>query len=126
MKEPEKVPELDDAIASHARAICAGDLKRAEAFAAPAVLAAHRAVFTPPCTGSPADFIELGRARIGFQYVSKVRFTLGERQLPMLIRWRRAENGKWQIAEAEDLSGKRSPWSDIPPLGAGRTENRSA
>ncbi len=125
MKEPDKFPELDDAIAAHARAVCGGDLKSAEAFAADAALAAHRAVFTAARADSPADFVELGRARIGFQYVSKMRFTLGERNLTALLRWRLEDDGKWRIAEIEDLSGKRSPWSDIPPPAA-RTENGNA
>ena len=126
MKKPDKFPEMDEAIAAHARAICAGDLKTAEAFAAPPALAAHRAVFTAARAGSPVDFVELGRARIGFQYVSKMRFTLGERNLTILIRWRREDDGKWRVAETEDLSGKRSPWSDIPPPGTARTEKANA
>ncbi len=126
MKEPEKFPELDDAIAAHARAVCASDFEAAEAFATSGVLTAHRRVFSAERIGSSADFIELGRARIGFQFVSKIRFTSGKRMLLMLIRWRREEDAKWRIAEIEDLSGKRSPWSDIPPIGAPRPENRDA
>jgi|YelNatPaOPRAMG01_1025707.scaffolds.fasta_scaffold15145_4 hypothetical protein len=125
MKEPDRFPELDEAIVAHARAVCRGDLRNAEAFAADAALAAYRAVFTGGQAASPADFAELGRARIGFQFVSKMRFTLGERNLTALLRWRREDDGKWRIADVEDLSGKRSPWSDIPPP-ATRTENNNA
>lgn len=125
MKEPDKFPELDQAIAVHARAICAGDLGSAEAFVASDALANHREVFAARGS-SPADFTELGRARIGFQYMSKMRFTFGERRLPMLVRWRRERDGKWRIAEIEDLSAKRSPWSDIRPRAAARMENGNA
>ena len=72
--------------------------------------------------GSIKEFIKLGRARIGVQHMSKIRFVTDGEPLLMVNRWRE-ENGAWRIADSEDLSGKRSPWSDIEIPEALRSAN---
>lgn len=127
MKEPDKVPELDEAIVLHARAVAAGESEAAEKYVTSAAMESHRALFQGVSSADASNsFEELGRARIGFQYVSKMRFTLGDRKLPVLIRWKHDEDGAWRIAETEDLSVKRSPWSDIQPRRVEPRENRDA
>ncbi len=54
--------------------------------------------------------------------MSKIRFLTDGAPLLMVNRWRE-ENGAWRIAESEDLSGKRSPWSDIEVPAALRSAN---
>ncbi len=128
MKEADKVPALDEAIVLHARAVTADESEAAEKYVTPLAMESHRALFrsVSGADASTNSFEELGRARIGFQYVSKMRFTLGDRKVPVLIRWKHEEDGAWRIAETEDLSGKRSPWSDIQPRRVEPRENRGA
>ena len=109
-------PELDKAIAEYANAITSGDLQKAESFLSDGADGSHREFASKIAKGSIKGFIALGRSRIGFQHMSKVRFLTEGEPLLILNRWRQ-ENGAWRIASTEDLSGKRSPWSDIetPP-----------
>jgi hypothetical protein len=116
MKGHAEFPELDHAIDAHARAIVAGDLSAARAFlsssAESSAKEAHDAFVSKIARDSIKEFVKLGRARIGMQHMSKIRFLTGDEPLLMVNRWRE-ENGAWHIAESEDLSGKRSAWSDI-------------
>jgi hypothetical protein len=109
-------PELDKAIDDHARAIVAGNIAIAEALLSDGAQESHRQFAAKIPKGSIKGFVALGRSRIGFQHISKVRFLTDREPLLILNRWRE-ENGAWRIASTEDLSGKRSPWSDIetPP-----------
>lgn len=125
MKGHAEFPELDKAIEDHARAIVAGDIVSAEAFLSDDARASHSRFASKIVKGSIKEFIALGRSRIGFQHISKVRFLTGGEPLLILNRWRE-ENGAWRIASTEDLSGKRSPWSDIePPRGLKRDSNHA-
>ena|ERR1700676_1140331 len=127
MKGHAEFPELDKAIDEHAHAIVAGDLKAAKALLSNGANQAHEEFVSKIEKGSIKEFIKLGRARIGVQHMSKIRFVTDGEPLLMVNRWRE-ENGAWRIADSEDLSGKRSPWSDIEipealrsANGAGRT-----
>ena len=75
--------------------------------------------------GSIKEVIKLARARIGEQHMSKIRFLTDGEPLLMVNRWRE-ENGAWRIADSEDLTGKRSPWSDIEVPKALRSANSAA
>ncbi len=113
MKGHAEFPELDHAIEAHARAIVAGDRDAARAFLSnTANIDSHEAFAAKIASGSIKEFVKLGRARIGMQHMSKIRFLTGDEPLVMVNRWRE-ENGAWCIADSEDLSGKRSAWSDI-------------
>jgi hypothetical protein len=54
------------------------------------------------------DFELIARARLGLQYIAKVRFHGDGGELTLQCRWR-DENGMWRIAEVADV-GMRSPW----------------
>lgn len=114
MKGHAEFPELDKAIEEHARAIVAGDLASAEAFLSDGAQELHNEFTSKITRGSLKGFVALMRSRIGFQHISKIRFLTDAEPLLILNRWRE-ENGAWRIASTEDLSGKRSPWSDIEP-----------
>src|SRR5271166_4079096 len=112
MKGHAEFPELEKSIDAHANAIMAGDLKTASSFlSANATESQHNFASKPP-KGAIRSYLKLGRARIGAQHMSKIRFLTDGDPLLMVNRWRE-ENGAWRIAGSEDLSGKRSPWSDI-------------
>jgi hypothetical protein len=109
-----KVPDLNERIAAHARAVIAGDDATAEAFVASASLAPWRAACASIKGQYPfRDFDLLARAKIGMQYMAKTRFHGAHGVSTLLIRWKKLD-GTWTIADAEDITGKRSPWTDIP------------
>ena len=122
MKGHAEFPELDKAIDAHARAIAAGDVSAASAFLSPSANNSHDEFVSKIAQGSIKEIIKLGRARIGAQHMSKIRFVTDGEPLLMVNRWRE-ENGTWRIADSEDLSGKRSPWSDIEIPAALRSAN---
>ena len=108
-----KVPELDERIAEHARVLIASDDRAAEAMVTPAGLAVWRAVAAAISARGPLEGYKLlACAKIGMQFMAKTRFSGAGGTLTLLIRWKQT-NGKWMIAEAEDISDKRSPWSDL-------------
>ncbi len=121
MKGHAEFPELDSAIDLHARAIQKGDLAAANAFLS-GVNNAHEQFVAKIKKGSIKEIIKLARARIGEQHMSKIRFLTDAEPLVMVNRWRE-ENGAWRIADTEDLTGKRSPWSDIEVPKALRSAN---
>ncbi len=125
MKGHAEFPELEDAIDRHAHAIVEGDRSAAKAFLSSAANRSHDEFVSKIEKGSIKSFIKLGRARIGMQHMSKVRFITDGEPLLMVNRWRE-ENGTWRIADSEDLSGKRSPWSDIEIPEALRSANGAA
>ncbi|MGO9604497.1 MAG: hypothetical protein ACLQAT_14100 [Candidatus Binataceae bacterium] len=115
-----KLPELQERIAQHAKAVIAGDATAVEAFVAPQGLATWRAAAASIDGGRPLDSFELlACAKIGMQFMAKTRFRGAKGAALLLIRWKQSD-GKWIIAEAEDITGKRSPWSDIPHYTAER------
>ena len=124
MKGHAEFPELDRAIDTHARAIASGDLQAAKAFLSHANQP-HDEFVSKIAKGTIKEIVKLGRARIGAQHMSKIRFLTDGEPLLMVNRWRE-ENGMWRIADSEDLSGKRSPWSDIEIPAALRSANGSA
>jgi hypothetical protein len=124
MKGHAEFPELDKAIDAHANAIAAGDVPAAKTFLSVAN-PSHDDFVAKAAKASVKEVIKLGRARIGAQHMSKIRFLTDGEPLLMVNRWRE-ENGAWRIADTEDLSGKRSAWSDIEIPTALRSANGAA
>lgn len=126
MKGRTEVPELDEAIAAHGRALESGGLDAACAFVSDAARDSYRTAMAEVLRAGPlAGFEPAAKARIGFQYISKVRFSRNGKSVVLLNRWRN-EDGAWRIAEVEDLSNKRSSWSGIEIPSALRTRNGHA
>ena len=108
-----KLPELDARIAAHANAVIAGDENVANSFVTNAAVANARAAIAPLDAARPVtDFELLACAKIGQQFIAKTRFFATNAAFTLLIRWKNID-GSWMIADAEDISTKRSPWSDI-------------
>jgi hypothetical protein len=122
MKGHAEFPELEKAIDEHAHAIASGDLATARVFLSSSANESHDQFLSKVAKVSIKGFAKLGRARIGMQHMSKVRFFTDGEPFLMMNRWRE-ENGAWRIADSEDLSGKRSPWSDIEVPTALRSAN---
>ena len=126
MIHQDKIPELREAIASHAAALAAGDSATAEAFALPGAIETHRqAAAEIARIAQPVKVETLALAKVGFQYISKLRFTGAGAMRRVLYRWRKEADSKWRIAAVEDTTGKRSPWSDIPDLAAAAAQARA-
>jgi len=131
MKQLENIDDLREAIATHAESLAACDSAKAEAFALPGAIEAYRqAAAEIARIAQPRRVETLALAKIGFQYISKLRFTNGAAMRRVLYRWRKEAEGKWVIVSVEDTTGKRSSWSDIPDLAAAiaqvRAENGNA
>ena len=131
MKKLDDITELRDAIATHAAALAAGDSAAAEKFVLPQAIETHRqAAAEIARIPRPAKAETLALAKVGFQYISKLRITNGDAMRRVLYRWRKEADGKWVIVSVEDTTGKRSSWSDIPDLAAAvaqaRAENGNA
>jgi len=124
MKGHAEFPELEKLIEAHANAIVAADLAAAKKFLSPAGSEVHDEFVAKVRKGSITSYIKLARARIGQQHMSKIRFITDREPLLMVNRWRE-EDGTWRIADSEDLSGKRSPWSDIEVPAALRSANKA-
>jgi hypothetical protein len=120
-----QVPGLNQRIAAHADALARGDDRTAEEFVSPAALGEYRAAVAGLSARRPFSVsAHLALARIAFQYVSKIALDSASGRTRLLIRWRQdRDGGPWMIASAEDLTGKRSPWSDIPTLTAAQSGN---
>ena len=131
MKKLDDITDLRDAIATHAAALAAGNSTTAEKFVLPNAIETHRQAATEVARiPQPAKVETLALAKVGFQYISKLRFTNGDAMRRVLYRWRKETDGKWVIVSVEDTTGKRSSWSDIPDLAAAvaqaRAENGNA
>ena len=131
MKKLDDITDLRDAIATHATALAACDSTTAEKFVLPQAIETHRqAAAEIARIPRPAKVETLALAKVGFQYISKLRFTNGDAMRRVLYRWRKEADGKWVIVSVEDTTGKRSSWSDIPDLAAAvaqaRAENGNA
>jgi hypothetical protein len=119
MKPRNIVPGLEQAIQAHAEAFLAADRDGAERFAAERGLETHRAAMASAGEKRPFQSFEiLARARIGHQYIAKIRWTGARGNFLSQNRWSQEGDRGWKIVEVEDLTAKRSPWSDIPPLAA--------
>jgi hypothetical protein len=122
MKGMAKIPALEDAIAALIDALAKGNARTAEALISDSAREAFTELSDAAFGAGPAQSIErLGFARIGFHYMMKLRFVAGGAKITWLLRWRE-EDGRWRLASIEDLSGKRSPWSDVPTLANARRE----
>jgi hypothetical protein len=131
MKKLDDITDLRDAIATHAAALAACDSTAAEKFVLPNAIETHRQASAEIARiPRPAKVETLALAKVGFQYISKLRFTNGDAMRRVLYRWRKETDGKWVIVSVEDTTGKRSSWSDIPDLAAAvaqaRAENGNA
>jgi hypothetical protein len=125
MKGHAEFPELEKLIDEHANAIIAGDVAATKTFLSRGANEAHDQFVAGIKKGAIKSYVKVGRARIGAQHMSKIRFLTEGEPLLMVNRWRQ-ENGAWRIADSEDLSGKRSPWSDIEVPAALRSANGSS
>jgi len=126
MIHQDKITELREAIATHATALAAGESAAAEAFVLPGALEAYRqAAAEIARIPQPVKVEALALAKVGFQYISKLRFTGAGAMRRVLYRWRKEADGKWLIVAVEDTTGKRSPWSDIPDLAAAAAQARA-
>jgi hypothetical protein len=126
MKKLDDITDLREAIATHAAALASGDSATAEAFVLPVAIETYRqAAAEIARIAQPPKVETLALAKIGFQYISKLRFTNGTAMRRVLYRWRKEADGKWVIVSVEDTTGKRSSWSDIPDLAAAIEQARA-
>jgi len=126
MKKLDDITDLREAIATHAAALAASDSATAEKFALPGAIETHRqAAAEIARIARPVAVETLALAKVGFQYISKIRFTNGGAMRRVLYRWRKEADGKWLIVSVEDTTGKRSSWSDIPELAAAVAQARA-
>ena len=125
MKRVDDTTELRAAIAAHANAIAGGEIVAAEKFAHRDSIAAYREVAAEIARLSgPRTVEDLALAKIGAQYISKLRIVGAGSHRRVLYRWRKEAEGKWVIAGVEDTTNKRSPWSDVPTLAAAAAQAR--
>lgn len=126
MKGMPKIPALEESIAALQDALAKGDLSAAEALVSSQARDSFREIAGAALARGAAEAPErIGFARIGFHYMMKLRFGSSGAKITWLLRWRE-EDGAWRLAAIEDLSGKRSPWSDVPILANARREIRNA
>ncbi|HXW83861.1 MAG TPA: hypothetical protein VEJ86_05620 [Candidatus Binataceae bacterium] len=112
------VPGLDQRIAAYAATVAAGDEQKSESFVSSAALPEYRGAIAAVMARGPfrkAEPKKLALARMGSHYILKLRLFGSDQPATLQIRWRQEppKAGEWMIASLEDLSGKRSPWSDI-------------
>ncbi|MGH7918246.1 MAG: hypothetical protein ACREQE_12305 [Candidatus Binataceae bacterium] len=101
--------ELLVAVDAYCNAIVRGDARAAEAFVSAPALPDHRATMARGAGMGPFDrAATLARARVGFQYIVKVRISGAAGRFDLQNRWHETD-GTWRIVEIEDL-GMRSPW----------------
>lgn len=101
---------LSEAVAAYADALVRGDAEAGLRLVAAGALAAHHEAFERAQRMGPYNGFEvIARARLGFQYIAKVRFHASEHDLTLQCRWREENGGGWRIAEIDDV-GRRSPW----------------
>lgn len=102
--------DLREAVSQQARALIDGDHAGAEAWVEAMALEGYRAAAASAGDLRPLQSFELiAYARLGFQFMVKVRFLGAEgKPLTLQVRWR--EDGRrWRIVEVENLN-LRSPW----------------
>jgi hypothetical protein len=126
MKRVDDTTELRVAIAAHANAIVAGETAAAERFAHRDAIDAYREVAAEIARlAGPLVVEDLALAKIGAQYISKLRIVGAGSHRRVLYRWRKETDGAWVIAGVEDTTNKRSPWSDVPTLAAAAAQARA-
>jgi hypothetical protein len=120
------VPGLDERIIAHGKALLAGGAA-ADAYLGDAAQQCYGDAVAAIAPLRPFDNFEtLALAKLGFQYISKLRLSGARGIAKLLIRWKQNEDGKWVIAGAEDISSKPSPWSDIQHYTMERGGNSNA
>ena len=103
-------PALEQAVAEHAAAIVAGDDRGAAKFADERAAAESDATIQRATTLRPFGGYEIiARARLGFQYIVKLRIAGKRGDLNLQTRWHQIDGGAWAIAEIENI-GLESPW----------------
>ena len=107
------------------RRVAAGDSAAAEAFVCRKRRDDRHAAAKIARIAQAGQSRDAGAGEIGFQYISKIRFTNGGAMRRVLYRWRKETDGKWAIVSVEDTTGKRSSWSDIPDLAAAVAQARA-
>lgn len=126
MKKLDDTTQLRATIAAHAKALGVGEAAAAEKFVDPIALDAYREVAAEVARLSgPREVEDLALAKIGAQYISKLRIVGVSGYRRVLYRWRREVDGGWVIAGVEDTTNKRSPWSDVPTLAAAAAQARA-
>ena len=126
MKKLDNIDDLRETIATHAAALAAGDSAAAEKFVIAQAIEAHRLASAEISRISrPVTLEKLALAKVGFQYISKLRFSNAGAMRRVLYRWRKEPDGAWRIVSVEDTTGKRSSWSDIPELAAAVAQARA-
>lgn len=102
--------ELREAVAGHAGAVIEGNEASAEGWVEGLALEGHRAALKHAAEIRPLRNFELiAHARLGFQFIVKVRFHGAGGNLPLQVRWRRQNGSGWRIVEVENLN-EHSPW----------------
>ena len=105
-------PELEAAVGAYAAALAAGDERGVSAFVDERAAEAERAMLARAASMRPAGRVEvIARARLGFQYIVKLRLMGAAAGATMTLqcRWHREDGGAWRLIEIEDI-GLRSPW----------------
>jgi hypothetical protein len=103
-------PALEQAVAEHAAAIVTGDDRGAAKFVDDRAAAESEAAIRQAATLGPFDGYEIiARARLGFQYIVKLRIAGKRGDLNLQTRWHQIDDGAWAIAEIENI-GLESPW----------------
>jgi hypothetical protein len=101
-------PELETAVVEHAEAMVAGDDRVAAKFGGDC--ATYDATLQRASSMRPFKHYQvIARARLGFQYLVKLRLCGIAGDLNLQNRWGLADDGTWRIVEIDDL-GLRSPW----------------
>lgn len=116
--------ELRDTVARHARAVIEGDEASAEGWVEGSALEGHRAACKSAAGIRPLKNFELiAHARLGFQFIVKVRFEGAGGSLALQVRWRLQSETRWRIVEVENLN-EHSPWrrpDKTDPISADKT-----
>lgn len=121
-----RLPELRATIAAHIEALTVGELPRAKRFVHPNALEAYGKFAADLARfPTPAHPEVLALAKIESQYILKIKIQCGAAQLKVLLRWRKEARGPWLIAGVEDVSNKRSSWSDILDLATADAQVRA-
>src|SRR5271156_7043454 len=103
MVHMDDITDLREAIAAHAAALAAGDSTAAEKFVIANAIETHRQTAAEISRiPKPAKVEKLALAKVGFQYISKLRFTNGNAIRRVLYRWRKEADGKWVIVGIEE------------------------
>jgi len=101
---------LNEALTAYANALMRGDADAGLALVAAEARADHGAICARAERMRAFDgFAVIARARLGFQYIAKIRFHNPEYSLTLQCRWRDESQGGWRIVEIADI-GLRSPW----------------